>query len=485
MVKRQNMINIFTGLKKIKSLQSLITAVIMLFSSLNVDAQAPFACDHTMYLSNGTSLYSYSTSGIQTYLFEIGNVNSLGFAKTGIMWAFDQTVGSKSVVTIDSNGIVTPIFIPDLPIPAGPNTNYNVGAIDTNGYYFLYNGETTARFYIIDTDPVRDTYGRLVDPTANGGIVPYLPDTRNPKGTAIYPIANGGANRRLISDWCVNPLDGRLYSMTNSASVRPYILVSYDPVTGQIQEHTSAITGDNIRNTPSYGAIFLDLLGNFYVFANQRGHLYSINVDNSTARQLSTYSITSSNVDGANCILNERGLLPVKLTQFDVYTKGNMIQLNWTTASELNNKSFDIERSTDGINWVKIGTVPSQSLNGNSNTKLNYSFVDHYPADDINYYRLKQTDFDGQYEYSHISKTEFRNSSPFQWYPNPTSGHIRIKGMQKETRLRIYSLSGLLMQDKQLSADTQIVDLDKLPSGAYYIQFSGESVESVDKLFIK
>ncbi len=478
------MANIYTGLKKQNNLCILI-ATFILTTLPDTNAQTPFKCDHTMYLSNGTSLYSYSTSGIQTYLFEVGNVNSLGFAKTGIMWAFDQTVGSKSVVTIDSNGIVTPIFIPDLPIPVGPNTNYNVGAVDTNGYYYLYDGETTARFYIIDTDPARDTYGRLVDPTANGGIVPYLADTRIPKGTVISPTANGGANRRLISDWCVNPLDGRLYAMTNSASVRPYILVSYDPVTGNIQEHTNSITGDNIRNTPSYGAIFLDLLGNFYVFANQRGHLYSINVANSAARQLSTYSITSNNVDGANCILNERGLLPVKLIRFDTHKKGDIIQLEWSTASESNCKSFDIQRSTDGINWIKIGIVPSQSINGNSNTRLDYTFTDHSPAEDINYYRLKQTDFDGQYEYSHIRKEEFRNSTSLKWYPNPTSGKISIEGIPKETRFRVYSVSGMLMHESQLSEGMQAIDLNKLPSGAYYIQFSNDSMERADKLIRK
>lgn len=479
------MVNIFAGLKKKKGLQTLITTTFILITILRTEAQTPFTCDHTMYLSNETSLYSYSTSGIQTYLFEVGNVNSLGFAKTGIMWAFDQTVGSKSVVTIDSNGIVTPIFIPDLPIPAGANTNYNVGAIDTNGYYYLYDGETTARFYIIDTDPTRSTYGRLVNPGANGGVVPYLADTRTPRGTVISPAANGGINRRLISDWCVNPLDGRLYAMTNSASVRPYILVSYDPVTGQIQEHTSAITGDNIRNTPSYGAIFLDLLGNFYVFANQRGHLYSINVANSTARQLSTYSITSSNVDGANCILNERGLLPVKLIRFDVSEKDNLIQLDWSTASELNSKSFDIERSNDGISWLKIGTVASQSVNGNSHAKLDYSFTDLHPSDDINYYRLKQTDFDGQFEYSHIRKAVFTSNLSLKWHPNPASGQIKIEGLQKETRFRIYSISGMLMLESRLPERTQTVDLERLSSGVYYIQFSNESMERTDKLIIR
>lgn len=479
------MVNIFAGLKKIKSLQALITTIFILINILNTKAQTPFNCDHTMYLSNETSLYSYSTSGIQTYLFEVGNVNSLGFAKTGIMWAFDQTVGSKSVVTIDSSGIVTPIFIPDLPIPAGPNTNYNVGAIDTNGYYYLYDGETTARFYIIDTDPTRNTYGRLVDPTANGGIVPYPLDARTPKGTVISPAANGGANRRLISDWCVNPLDGRLYAMTNSASVRPYILVSYDPVTGQIQEHTSAITGDNIRNTPSYGAIFLDLLGNFYVFANQRGHLYSINVANSTARQLSTYSITSSNVDGANCILNERGLLPVKLLLFDVNIKDKTIQLNWSTASELNNQSFDIERSTDGLIWKKIGIVASQSLNGNSYTRLDYNFIDYAPSDDVNYYRLKQTDFDGQFEYSYIRKAIFTSSLPLKWHPNPVSDQIKIEGIENETRFRVYSISGMLVLDNSLPEGTQTIDLNRLASGVYYIQFSNESMQRTDKLIMR
>jgi hypothetical protein len=91
--------------------------------------------------------------------------------------------------------------------------------------------------------------------------------------------------------------------------------------------------------------------------------------------------------------------LPIELLNFEGECAGNSIKLHWTTASELNNDYFTIERSTDGINFSEIGHVDGA---GNSDQRLNYSFTDHTFVSNENYYRLKQTDFNGQFSYSKI-----------------------------------------------------------------------------------
>lgn len=210
----------------------------LLLASVTGHTQTPFDCSATMYLSNGTKLYAYSPSGSMTELFEVGNINALAFSTTGLLWAFDQT--NNTVVIIDADGNKTPIAVAGL--PTAPD--YNVGAIDTSGYYYLYDGQASGRFYIIDTDPNRTaTYGQLVNPNATGGVVPYALDTRSPKGTVISPTANGGENRRIFSDWTVSPLDGMLYAVTNDGSYRPNRLVYYNPVTGDLTEVTGPISG--------------------------------------------------------------------------------------------------------------------------------------------------------------------------------------------------------------------------------------------------
>lgn len=93
------------------------------------------------------------------------------------------------------------------------------------------------------------------------------------------------------------------------------------------------------------------------------------------------------------------GPLPVQLTQFIGAAQGSVNRLNWTTASEVDNAAFEIERSHDGVNFSTCGSVQGA---GNSSVVLQYSFVDASPFYETTFYRLKQIDFDGDYEYSDI-----------------------------------------------------------------------------------
>lgn len=90
------------------------------------------------------------------------------------------------------------------------------------------------------------------------------------------------------------------------------------------------------------------------------------------------------------------GPLPIELLSFTYQIKNQHIILNWITASETNNDFFTIERSSDMQGWKALGNLPGA---GNSNQRLSYQFSDIMPQEGISYYRLKQTDFDGKYEY--------------------------------------------------------------------------------------
>jgi hypothetical protein len=91
--------------------------------------------------------------------------------------------------------------------------------------------------------------------------------------------------------------------------------------------------------------------------------------------------------------------LPVELIEFSAECYNNNVELYWITASEINNDYFSLEKSNDGFDFYEIGIIPG---NGNSNEIMSYSFIDYQPNPDINYYRLKQIDFDGKYSYSDI-----------------------------------------------------------------------------------
>src|SRR5690606_1236218 len=98
---------------------------------------------------------------------------------------------------------------------------------------------------------------------------------------------------------------------------------------------------------------------------------------------------------------------PVRLTSFEVTKNEGSDSLTWTTASEPENKGFEIEESSDAETWKSIGFVNTRALNGNSEGNRTYTFTDHQPGYGNNYYGLKQIDLDGSFEYSIISVLVF------------------------------------------------------------------------------
>lgn len=120
---------------------------------------------------------------------------------------------------------------------------------------------------------------------------------------------------------------------------------------------------------------------------------------------------------------NNQNALPVSLLSFTAHKEGfGRARLKWATASEKNNKGFDIEKSKDGILFEKIGFVPGK---GNSQTVVNYQTTDHAfnaPA----YYRLKQTDNDGTIDYSKIVYLEQLAPVTFKVFPNPVQQQVNI-----------------------------------------------------------
>ena len=136
-------------------------------------------------------------------------------------------------------------------------------------------------------------------------------------------------------------------------------------------------------------------------------------------------------------------VLPVTLTYFKVQTTGNQVELGWETSWERNSREFIIQRSGDLKEWGNIGTVPAA---GESDGRLQYSFIDTSPLLGINYYRLRSEDKDDTYEYSNTKDAIYRPDQPqLLVSPNPvmTNEAIRIRTWQIDTEsLRLTSLLG-------------------------------------------
>lgn len=149
-------------------------------------------------------------------------------------------------------------------------------------------------------------------------------------------------------------------------------------------------------------------------------------------------------------------VMPVTLSYFNCKKNGKFNLIEWTTSSEQNNAGFNIQRSTNGANFENIGFVKSLSTDGNSSSYLDYSFTDKNPLGLNQYYRLKQTDFDGTSKYSAIVRIV--REAPTQLklttvYPNPTRESLFINAASPykiNLQFLIFDLNGRVVREKQV-----------------------------------
>ena len=186
--------------------------------------------------------------------------------------------------------------------------------------------------------------------------------------------------------------------------------------------------------------------------------------------------------------------LPVELLSFTATEEEGKVILNWATATELNNDFFEIQRSETGEDWGVIGNVDG---NGTINETINYNFTDDRPFYGTSYYRLRQVDFDGQFEYSPVQSATIElhgQRMEVSIYPNPTNQHninIRMVSPNKRNRvkLRLTDLSGKLYLDETIDAEKFVQDqkiiLDhNITSGIYILEVKQDQTTSKHKIII-
>jgi len=183
--------------------------------------------------------------------------------------------------------------------------------------------------------------------------------------------------------------------------------------------------------------------------------------------------------------------LPIELLSFTGECSNNKIVLKWATASEVNNNYFTIEKSNDGINYYEITTINGA---GNSNQTINYSYTDNTQNIGTVYYRLKQTDYNGQsktFKTISILSCGTENNISINAYSNNMGGVVVLIDEQtsKQYTITLFDALGKLLKAESIYAqkgyNNHVIDVNNLSVGIYFISIESADNKYVQKLYIR
>ncbi|MCE3229179.1 MAG: hypothetical protein K0S32_3730 [Bacteroidetes bacterium] len=189
-------------------------------------------------------------------------------------------------------------------------------------------------------------------------------------------------------------------------------------------------------------------------------------------------------------------ILPIELSSFSgTVCNTDKVCLKWETATEKNNKFFDVQRSSDVSEFVSLFNVISKAPNGNSTVKVSYEATDQNPLNGVSYYRLMQVDNDNGYSFSKIIAVDIikEKNIKFVIYPNPNSGEFTadISGLENDHQVKILlrDLTGALLYESSFytsdeKKNIQIVPQSRLKNGVYICSLYLEEIEYKVKVIV-
>lgn len=186
-------------------------------------------------------------------------------------------------------------------------------------------------------------------------------------------------------------------------------------------------------------------------------------------------------------------LLPIRLMDFAAKydNNENIVDINWSTATETNNSFFTVEKTVDGENYSPIATVKGA---GNSSVAKYYTAVDPSPYEGISYYRLKQTDYDGHFTYSNPAEVNVVNTNRIKLFPNPAGSTLNVScyspSINTASTLYIYDNAGRMLTSHTVTStysgmNTYQFDISELARGMYIVKIETSVGQAIFGKFIK
>ena len=309
------------------------------------------------------------------------------------------------------------------------------------------------------------------------------------------PVGNAKYNPLIIENgsghnWSVKVIDGLTadpgFSTDKAVLVQWDITPSINPptagadITFQFDQSTQGGVSFNINNdiqawhNPNNGGWMRSRFPSTPSIVNASTATVKI----SGITEFSKYAL--SNVDGP---------LPVNFLTFSGYKSGSVNKLQWTTASEQNCLGFEVQRSTDGINFTSIGFVNTLAIGGNSTDRISYSFIDNNAAGEKQYYRIRQVDIDNRGRLSNVILV--KGSKPLivsidGIYPNPAKNEINVllaAPARDKATLIVTDISGRILLQQLVNVETGInsipLNISRFAKGTYLLKLQSQHTNEI------
>jgi hypothetical protein len=501
-------------------------------SSGKVVTSDPGVVQFTRNCSGGVTPWGTIITAEESY--NTGDVNADGYQDVG--WLVEYNVNTRRVMDYNNDGIKDKLWA------MGRMSHENVVIKnDSLTAYYGEDGGTSCVYKFVAFQKTRLDSGLLYVLQRNGSSGNWIlvPNTTQAQHNITPSLASGlgGTNFNGVEDVEISPINGMIY-FTSKNNARIYRFTDNGTTVSNFEDYVGNAAVNYSMNVAGGGTqsanwgsgidnLSFDNVGNLWAQQDGgNGHIWVIRPDHTPfAPKIDIYATTPSgsessgltftpdyrfgflsimgasgsnttsaldaagtpvvfNTSNTLIIANKKFLgslaaVPVEFYEFKVSRKGeDAAYIYWSTATELNNEKFLVERSTDGITYKTIATVAGA---GNSVSVQNYTMLDPSLEPRTYYYRIKQVDFDGKYSYSVVRILNLNSNLVAQpeIYPVPFNGDLKVKmelDTESETELKILDLNGKTVLRKLFEGTkgTNIFNLNttQLTYGVYFLEVS-------------
>lgn len=345
-----------------------------------------------------------------------------------------------------------------------------LGALNNGSSITIGDGAANAYAFDVNGDGMDDVRIRL---NAGGGGSLLLSNIAGAPNTISF-FTNGAGSPSASIFAASAPLSGG-----NQASTSVFLFYDQGDQ-GVLQNGQTGIVGFTRDGSP--GFITIQIVG------------YDDNgtpVNNSDDEVSFIISQRGTDTDGGGALAGDCPSLPVELTNFQAKASTDYVALSWQTSSETENAGFELERSTDGKNFKLVSFIEG---NGTTIEAQAYAYDDKtVRSGQLYYYRLKQIDFDGSYEYSEILSAQLQGKGITATIsPNPSSdGQVRLSfatTQKGDMTVRVYDMVGRELvtrtQEVEVGENLFNLDLGTLSAGTYFVKMEQGTQAVYQKLML-